>query len=187
MALLATRRCAWPRRTRWLRKRVIQDADAGLSSKELAARYHVSRTWVNALKQRCRETGAIAPHKQTKFRRRVLEGQEDRLRALVTAQPDATLAELRDALRTAAIYGSVRVARARTQACCPGNCACRQLDRPSHQRGDTTTPCGWPRRSQGATVNRSRCFSWDLSQPALDVSSVRSRQDNAARAAGRKI
>jgi transposase len=71
-----------------LRARVIQDADAGLSSKELAARYHVSRAWVDALKQRRRETGAIAPHKQTKFRRRVLEGQEDRLRALVTAQPD---------------------------------------------------------------------------------------------------
>jgi transposase len=90
-----------------LRERVMQDADAGLSSKELAARYHVSRAWVDALKQRRRETGAIAPHRQTKFRRRVLEGQEDRLRALVTAQPDATLAELRDALRTAAAVSTV--------------------------------------------------------------------------------
>jgi transposase len=90
-----------------LRARVIQDADAGLSSKELAARYHVSRAWVDALKQRRRETGAIAPHKQTKFRRRVLAGQEDRLRALVTAQPDATLAELRDALRTSAAVSTV--------------------------------------------------------------------------------
>ena len=90
-----------------LRQRVIQDADAGFSSKELAARYHVSRAWVDALKQRRRETGAIAPHKQTKFRRRVLEGQEDRLRALVTAQPDATLAELRDALRTAVAVSTV--------------------------------------------------------------------------------
>ena len=79
-----------------LRERVITDSDAGLSSKELAARYHVNRAWVDALKQRRRETGSIAPRKQTKFRRRVLEGQEDRLRALVTAQPDATLAELRD-------------------------------------------------------------------------------------------
>ena len=79
-----------------LRARVLKDADAGLSSKELAERYHVSRAWVDALKQRRRETGSIAPRKQTKFRRRVLEGQEDRLRALVTAQPDATLAELRD-------------------------------------------------------------------------------------------
>ena len=87
--------------------RVIKDADAGLSSKELAERYHVSRAWVDALKQRQRETGSIAPRKQTKFRRRVLEGQEDRLRALVTAQPDATLAEFREALRTSAALATI--------------------------------------------------------------------------------
>ncbi len=50
-----------------LRERVIADADVGLTSKELAARYHVSRAWVDALKQRQRETGAFAPHLQTKF------------------------------------------------------------------------------------------------------------------------
>jgi transposase len=90
-----------------LRERVIKDADAGLTSKELAERYHVSRAWVDALKQRRRETGSIAPRKQTKFRRRVLEGQEDRLKALVTAQPDATLAELREALRTSAALATI--------------------------------------------------------------------------------
>ena len=91
-----------------LRERVITDADAGLSSKELAARYHVSVPWVNALKQRRRETGSMAPRSQTKFRHRVLEGQEDRLRALVTAQPDATLAELREGLRTTAALATTR-------------------------------------------------------------------------------
>jgi transposase len=90
-----------------LRERVIQDADAGLTSKELAERYHVSRAWVDALKQRRRESGSIAPHKQRKFRRRVLAGQEDRLRTLVTAQPDATLAELREALRTSAALATI--------------------------------------------------------------------------------
>jgi transposase len=90
-----------------LRQRVIQDSDTGLTSKELAERYHVSRAWVDALKQRRRETGSFAPHKQTKFRRRVLEGQEDRLRALVTATPDATLAELREALRTSAALATI--------------------------------------------------------------------------------
>jgi transposase len=90
-----------------LRERVIKDADAGFTSKELAERYHVSRAWVDALKQRRRETGSIAPRKQTKFRRRVLEGQEDRLKALVTAQPDATLVELRDALRTSAALATI--------------------------------------------------------------------------------
>jgi transposase len=89
-----------------LRARVIRDADGGLTSRELAARYHVSRAWVDALKQRRRETGSIAPYKQTKFRRRVLAGQEDRLRALVNAQPDATL-ELREALRTSAALATI--------------------------------------------------------------------------------
>ena len=90
-----------------LRARVIKDADGGLTSTELATRYHVSRAWVDALKQRRRETGSFAPHKQTKFRRRVLAGQEDRLRALVNAQPDATLAELREALRTSAALATI--------------------------------------------------------------------------------
>src|SRR5256712_7490869 len=90
-----------------LRERVMTDWDAGLWSKELAERYHVSRAWVDALKQRHRETGSIAARKQTKFRRRVLEGQEDRLRALVTAQPDATLAELRDRLRTSVALATI--------------------------------------------------------------------------------
>jgi transposase len=85
-----------------LRERVMKDAEAGVPSEALADRYHVSVAWVNALKQRKRETGSIAPRKQTKFRGRVLDGQDDRLQALVTAQPDATLAELRDALPTSA-------------------------------------------------------------------------------------
>ena len=90
-----------------LRERVIENAEAGLSSKDLAARYHVSRAWVDALKQRRRETGSIAARTQTKFRRRVLEGQRDHLRALVLAQPDATLAELRDALQTSAALATI--------------------------------------------------------------------------------
>jgi len=86
-----------------LRTRVLKDSDAGLSSKELAERYHVSRAWVDALKQRRRETGAIAARKQTKFRGRALVAAEvERLAALVAARPDATLAELRAALRTSA-------------------------------------------------------------------------------------
>jgi transposase len=85
-----------------LRSRVLQDADAGVSSKELAERYHVSRAWVDALKQRRRETGSIGPRKQTRFRARALAGQDDRLTALITARPDATLTELQAALPTTA-------------------------------------------------------------------------------------
>ena len=86
-----------------LRTRVLKASDGGLSSKELAERYHVSRAWVDALKQRRRETGAFAPLRPVKFRGRALATTDlDRLAALVAARPDATLAEIREALRTAA-------------------------------------------------------------------------------------
>jgi transposase len=57
--------------------------------------------------QRRRETGSLAPRKQTKFRSRVLAGQEARLAALLTARPDATLAELQEALPTRAALRTV--------------------------------------------------------------------------------
>jgi transposase len=90
-----------------LRTRVLKDSDAGWTSKDLPERYHVSRAWVDALKQRRRETGSIAPRQQTKFRGRVLAGQETRLASLVAARPDATLAELREALQTSAGVATV--------------------------------------------------------------------------------
>jgi hypothetical protein len=57
--------------------------------------------------QRRRETGSIAPRQQTKFRSRVLAGQEARLAALITARPDATLAEIREALPTTAALSTL--------------------------------------------------------------------------------
>jgi transposase len=77
------------------------DADA------VAAKYEVSRAWVHRLIQRRRETGSLAPRKQTTFRRRVLAGQEERLAALIAARPDATLVEIREALPTAAALSTL--------------------------------------------------------------------------------
>jgi transposase len=82
-----------------LRTRVLRDSDAGMPSKDVARKYAVSRAWVDRVKQRRRETGEITPRKQTTFRPRVLAGYEDRIVLLITARPDATLAELRDGLR----------------------------------------------------------------------------------------
>src|SRR5207245_10903596 len=66
---------------------------------DVAAKYRVSRAWVHRLVQRRRETGGeIGPRPQTRFRVQALAGQEARLRSLVDAQPDRTLAELRTAL-----------------------------------------------------------------------------------------
>jgi transposase len=90
-----------------LRKRVLRAWDASLDAEGVAAKYEVSRAWVHRLVQRRRETGSIAPRKQTKFRERALAGREDRLAALIAAQPDATLAELREALPTTAALSSI--------------------------------------------------------------------------------
>ena len=51
-----------------LRTRVLQDWDAGLKADDVAAKYRVSRAWVHRLVQRRRETGAIGPRRQTRFR-----------------------------------------------------------------------------------------------------------------------
>src|SRR6267142_3906643 len=85
-----------------LRERVVRAWDTSGDADEIAATFGVSRAWVHRLVQRRRETGSIAPRQQTKFRSRVLAGQEARLRTLITARPDAPLAELRDALPTTA-------------------------------------------------------------------------------------
>ncbi len=90
-----------------LRQRVARAWDAGLDAETIAGKYEVSRAWVHRLIQRRRETGSLAPRKQTKFRERALAGQEERLRVLIVAQPDATLAELRDALPTSAALSTL--------------------------------------------------------------------------------
>lgn len=93
--------------SRDLRTRVLADRDAGMAAKDVAAKFRVSLSWVNRLVQRRRETGEIEPRPQTVFKKQAFAGQEDRLRALVDAQPDRTLAELREALRSSASLSSV--------------------------------------------------------------------------------
>ena len=91
-----------------LRKRVIGAYDRGVAPDAVATRFDVSLAWVYRLVQRRRETGSIAPRKQTKFRRRSLSADEEaRLLALITAQPDATLAELQRALPTRAALSTL--------------------------------------------------------------------------------
>ena len=120
-----------------LRIRVLQDSAAGLSSNELAERYHVSRAWVDALKQRQRETGDPAPRKQTRWRTPVLAGQEERLRALLVEQPDRTLRELREALATAASVTTIWRALERL-----GVTLKKKQSAPRSKRGRTSPPRG---------------------------------------------
>lgn len=91
-----------------LRERVARAWDAGLKADNIAEKYEVSRAWVYRLMQRRRETGSLAPRAQTKFRSRTLSAdEEDRLVALITARPDATLAELQHELPTAAALSTI--------------------------------------------------------------------------------
>jgi transposase len=90
-----------------LRERVAKAWDEIGDADEIAATFRVSRAWVHRLIQRRRETGSLAPRKPTKFRSRVLAGQEARLAALITARPDATLAEIREALPTTAALSTL--------------------------------------------------------------------------------
>src|SRR6266852_3467680 len=80
-----------------LRKRVLKAWDASGDADEIAATFSVSRAWVHRFAQRT----------QTKFRSRVLAGQDERLKALVNAKPDATLAELREELPTTAALSTL--------------------------------------------------------------------------------
>ena len=83
-----------------LRERVVRACDeTSLSRQQVADLFRVSVAWVRRLLQRRRQTGSFAaklrgggpPTKMTDDRR-------SRLLVLVSEQPDATLAELRDRL-----------------------------------------------------------------------------------------
>ena len=50
-----------------LRKRVLRAWEAGVDAESVAAKYEARRAWVHRLVQRRRETGSIAPRKQTQF------------------------------------------------------------------------------------------------------------------------
>jgi transposase len=81
-----------------LRVRVLADCDAGMGAPAAAKKYSVSPAWVRRLKQRRRETGETAPRQQRRGPVPLSQTHGDALRQAVSAQPDATLAELRQAL-----------------------------------------------------------------------------------------
>lgn len=81
-----------------LRQRVLADSDRGDGTAVVAKRYRVSPAWVRRLKQRRRETGEIAARKAGRPAGRRLAAYGEPLQALNAERPDATLAELREAL-----------------------------------------------------------------------------------------
>jgi transposase len=83
-----------------LRKRVLADCDAGLKTKEVAAKFHVSPAWVRRLKQKRRETGSIEALPRSGGRPAIIVGsRRERLKQLLAEHPDATIDELHRRLR----------------------------------------------------------------------------------------
>ena len=91
-----------------LRVRVLADSDAGMPTKQVAAKYSVSPAWVRRLKQHRRERGDILP--RTGGGSRGFKIDRDRLAELVLERPDATLVELRDRLGVAVTPWAVGLA-----------------------------------------------------------------------------
>jgi transposase len=117
-----------------LRTRVLADWDAGVAAKEVAAKFRVSRSGVNRLVQRRRETGEVRPRHQKVFKKSALAGQEALLQALVAAKSDQTLAELREALHSSASLSSIWRALDRLQLTLKKNGTRRGTTSPRRRR-----------------------------------------------------
>lgn len=81
-----------------LRERVWADCQAGMTTPAVAQKYSVSASWVRRLKHRHKATGSLAPRPPSPGRPVTLAPHDARVRELVRADPDATLAELRQRL-----------------------------------------------------------------------------------------
>lgn len=78
-----------------LRQRVVTACDA---RDEIARRFSVSTSWIRKLLKQRRDTGSIAPKPHGGGRKSAYDDSGDqRLRAAVEAEPDASLEELREA------------------------------------------------------------------------------------------
>lgn len=81
-----------------LRARIIRfyEAHDDYTQEELAAEFGVSLSFLEKLLHRWWTTGSSAAHPHAGGKKRLLQAQEQTLRTLVAAQPDVTLAELKD-------------------------------------------------------------------------------------------
>lgn len=98
-----------------LRERVARACDEGRGTRQqIADLFGVSTSWIRRLLQRRRETGSLAALPHAGGPAPKLDDQRRaRLLALVTEQPDATLAELRDRLGAPVHLSTVARALAR--------------------------------------------------------------------------
>lgn len=98
-----------------LRERILHAYDEGEGTREqVARRFRVSLGLVKKLLAQRRRTGDIGPQHHRRGRKPlILAGHQRRLRALVSKQPDLTLAELRAAVKLRCTLPAVHYALAR--------------------------------------------------------------------------
>jgi transposase len=89
-----------------LRERVVRAVAAGASRRAAAAKFEVSISCVVKLMQRWHQGGTIQPDRVGGWKRSTLAAHGERLRALLAAEPDLTIAELRHRLANQGIATS---------------------------------------------------------------------------------
>ena len=125
-----------------------------MASKLVAETYAVSREWGDRLKQRRRETGEIAPRRQTRWRTPRLHAQLPRLAILIREHPDRTLVELQQALPTAASLPTIW--RAVTKLGCRLK---KTVHATEHARPDVAEArAAWQQTAPRPGIPRGSCF-----------------------------
>jgi len=83
-----------------LRERVVRAVEAGASRRATADRFEVSPSFVVKLLQRWRRRGTVEPDRIGGSKPSTLAAHTERVHALLAAEPDLTIAELRSRLAT---------------------------------------------------------------------------------------
>ena len=86
-----------------LRERVVRAVEGGASRRAAAAKFEVSISFVVKLMQRWRRRGTVQPERIGGRKRAKLAAHAERVQALLTAEPDLTIGELRRRLAAAGI------------------------------------------------------------------------------------
>ena len=82
-----------------MRRDVLEDADSGMPTAEVALKYKVSKSWVRRIKQERRELNKVAP-KLTRDRTPKWQAEAEAIEKAIKEKPDLTLAELKEELQT---------------------------------------------------------------------------------------
>ena len=100
-----------------LRERVARAHAESGSSAEVAEAFGCSESWVRRVTQRLRETGTVAPRStaRTDGQRAYDDADEAKVRALIRQRPDATPAEVAEAVGKPACPGTVSRTLARLE------------------------------------------------------------------------